>query len=115
MYAMNASHRRVALWFIHMYCALWARANGTGYFIDQPPALLAVADPKIAVPELELVQVHLHVGTRPALCRHLHLVVRRLPCQLRRFSCGINYLPAPLRLERENMPCKSQHVPPAVE
>jgi hypothetical protein len=31
-----------------------------GHRADQPPALLAIVNPQVAVPELELVQVHLH-------------------------------------------------------
>jgi len=33
-----------------------------GHRADQPPSSFAVVDPQIAVPELELVQVHLHAG-----------------------------------------------------
>jgi hypothetical protein len=78
-----------------------------GHRSDQPPALLAVVDPQIAVPELELVQVHLHAVTLPALRRHLHLVLRLPlgaspwappPGQLRRISLWDQVLASASRL-----------------
>ena len=62
------------------------RLADLGHRSDQPPPLIVVVDPQIAVPELELMQVHLHAVTLPALRRHLHLVLRRHPYQLRRIS-----------------------------
>src|SRR4051794_22996374 len=40
---------------------------------DQLPAPLAVVDPQIAMSELELVQIHVHAVTLPALARDLCL------------------------------------------
>ncbi len=43
---------------------------------DQSATLIAVVDPQVAVPELELVQIDVHAGTVPALPKSLHLGLR---------------------------------------
>jgi hypothetical protein len=42
---------------------------------DQPASLIAVVDPQVAVPELELVQIDDHAATVPVLPKSLHLVL----------------------------------------
>ena len=57
-----------------------------GHRADQPPTLLTVVNPQIAVPELELVQVHFHAVTLHQAGRDRSLVFPRRPHQLCRIS-----------------------------
>lgn len=73
-----------------------------GHRSDQPPALLTVVNPQIAVPKLELVQVHLHAVTLPRLRRHLHLVLRAYPTNSSGSPRRIRYLLPYLVLRVDN-------------
>src|SRR6185369_1743287 len=65
---------------------------------DQLPALFTVVNPQIAVPELELVQVHFHAVRLHLLGGGPYLVLRRYPEDSAGFPRRITDLPSPLVL-----------------
>lgn len=63
-----------------------------GHRRDQPAAPRTVADPQIVVPQLQLVQVDVHLGTLPELPGGLHLGLRRWQGMSAEFTRNIHCL-----------------------